>query len=511
MTETIQPRPGAIAGRVSAGDPRYDLLADRAPNRRFTARPASFQVATSTDQVIAAVRAAVAGGQRVAVRSGGHGFENVAGDPAVTLVLDLGEMNVIAYDPERDAVMVEPGVRLADLYRTLYYRWGVTLPAGDSATAGLGGQVAGGGYGSLSRRYGLAADHLHAVEVVVVDADGSVRAVVATNAPDDPNRDLWWAHTGGGGGNFGVVTRYWFRSPAAPGGDPGALLPRPPAVVRAQTVLFPRAGLDQAALRTLVGNFGRWHERHSSPDSPFVDLFAGLVLLGLGTADNDMGAVGFVHVDGDRPDADDLLRQFLGALTDGLGGLPVVLPTESLSWLAAKKALAEAQDAGTGRQKGKSSFLRSGYTTEQIDTLHRYLDSADQRNDTSLVAIQSYGGAINAVPADATASAQRDAVLQVLFMNFWSAADDDEANLTWIREFFQDVHRETGGVPVGPADAGSYINFADADLADPRWNTSGVPWSQVYYQGNYPRLQAVKAAWDPRGVFRHVLSIEPAR
>jgi FAD/FMN-containing dehydrogenase len=510
MTETIQPRVGSVADRVSADDPRYDLLAGRAPNQRFTARPTSFRVVTTTDQVIAAVRDSVANGQRVAVRSGGHCFENVAGNPDVEVVLDLGEMTAIAYDPARDAIMIEPGARLADVYRTLYLRWGVTIPAGDSATVGIGGQVMGGGYGSLCRQYGLSVDHLHAVEVVVVDADGSVRAVVATNAPDDPNRDLWWAHTGGGGGNFGVVTRYWFRSPTATGGDPGTLLPRPPSVVRAQTVLFPRAGLDQAALRTLVGNFGRWHEEHSAADSPFASLFAGLVLLGLGTADNDMGAVAFAHVDGDRPDADELLQQFIGALTEGLGTLPVLLPTESLSWLGAKKALAEAQDAGTGRQKGKSSFLRAGYTTDQIDTLYRYLNSTEQANDSSLVAIQSYGGAVNAVPTDATASAQRDSVMQVLFMNFWSSAEHDEINLTWIRKFFQEMHIETGGVPVGPADAGCYINFADADVADPAWNTSGVAWSEVYYQGNYPRLRAVKAAWDPCNVFRHALSIEPA-
>jgi aclacinomycin oxidase len=70
---------------------------------------------------------------------------------------------------------------------------------------------------------------------------------------------------------------------------------------------------------------------------------------------------------------------------------------------------------------------------------------------------------------------------------------------------------ETGGVPL-PGDRcdGAMINHPDVDLADPEWNTSGVPWSTLYYKDNYPRLQRIKARWDPRNVFHHALSIRPA-
>ncbi|MFD0392095.1 FAD-binding protein [Streptomyces nogalater] len=109
---------------------------------------------------------------------------------------------------------MEPGALLGEVYRRLFLGWGVTVPAGATAEVGIGGHVLGGGYGALSRRYGLSVDHLYAVEVVVVDERGRASTVVATREPGDPHRDLWWGHTGGGGGNFGVVTRYWFRSPA---------------------------------------------------------------------------------------------------------------------------------------------------------------------------------------------------------------------------------------------------------------------------------------------------------
>jgi aclacinomycin oxidase len=77
-----------------------------------------------------------------------------------------------------------------------------------------------------------------------------------------------------------------------------------------------------------------------------------------------------------------------------------------------------------------------------------------------------------------------------------------------VRAFYQELFADSGGVPVpGERYDGSFINHPDTDLADPQWNTSGVPWHTLYYQANYPRLQRIKARWDPRDVFRHPLSI----
>jgi hypothetical protein len=90
----------------------------------------------------------------------------------------------------------------------------------------MGGHVVGGAFGFLCRQLGLAADYLYAVEVVTVDEAGRASSVIAARETSDPNRELWWAHTGAGGGNFGIVTRYWFRSPDASGDDPARLLPR---------------------------------------------------------------------------------------------------------------------------------------------------------------------------------------------------------------------------------------------------------------------------------------------
>ena len=144
------------------------------------------------------------------------------------MIIDISPMKRVYYDAEKGAVAVEAGATVGETFRILFETWGVVIPLGEHPDIGMGGHVAGGAFGFLCRQLGLAADYLYGVEVVTVDEDGRPRSVVATRENSDPLRDLWWAHTGGGAGNFGVVTRYWFRSPDASGDDPAALLPRAP-------------------------------------------------------------------------------------------------------------------------------------------------------------------------------------------------------------------------------------------------------------------------------------------
>ncbi len=107
-------------------------------------------------------------------------------------------------------------------------------------------------------------------------------------------------------------------------------------------------------------------------------------------------------------------------------------------------------------------------------------------------------------------SAQRDSILTTSCAAGWMDPQDEPRNLAWVRAFYRDLFADTGGVPVpGGVCDGAMINHPDVDLADPEWNTSGVPWHTLYYKDNYPRLQRIKARWDPRNVFHHALSICP--
>lgn len=493
---------------IRPGDLRYDSLL-RGNNFRFAGRPDEIRVVGSTDQVVRAVSEAVRSGRRVAVRSGGHCFENFTADPAVRMLLDLAPMDAVGYDAGRRAFAVRPGATLGHVYATLFKGWGVTIPAGSCPEVGAGGHFAGGGYGALSRRYGSVVDHLYGVEVVVVDRDGTARAVVATREPDDPHRDLWWAHTGGGGGNFGVVTRYWLRSPGAAGTDPSRLLPASPQRMLQRVVLWSWEGMTEQALTGLLRNFGTWHERNSAPGSPYAGLYGILQ-----PSHRAGGTVLLVaQIDADLPGADGLVADFVSAMTAGVGLAPAFDVRQTMPWLHRMTwpGSGEPGDVATRRYKIKAGYLRRSFTEAQLAAVYRNLTNSTGGSSAGMLVV-GYGGQVGAVAPEATAIAQRDVVMKAVYHTIWGEEADDAANLAWIRGFYRDVYADTGGVPVpGEVNDGSYINYPDVDLADPAWNTSGVPAHRLYYKDNYPRLQRVKAKWDPRNVFRHALAIEPAR
>jgi aclacinomycin oxidase len=493
---------------VLPGDSRYDNLL-RGNNFRFAGQPDEIRVVGSTGQVVRAVSEAVRSGRRVAVRSGGHCFENFTADPAVRVLLDLSPMNAVGYDAGRRAFAVRPGATLGHVYRTLLTGWGVTIPGGSCPEVGAGGHFAGGGYGPLSRRYGSVVDHLHAVEVVVVDRDGTARAVVATRDPADPNHDLWWAHTGGGGGSFGVVTRYWLRSPGATGVDPIRLLPPAPRRMLQHVVFWAWDQLTEQSFTALLRNFGTWHERHSAPGSPQAAVY-GILQASHRSAGTVMLAV---QVDADVPDADALVAEFVAAVTAGSGLTPVFEDRRTLPWLHRMTwpGSGEPGDVVTRRYKIKAGYLRRSFTEAQVAAVHRNLTNPTGGPGSGMLLI-GYGGQVGAVAPGATAIAQRDVVMKAVYQAVWAEEADDAANLAWVRGLYRDVYSATGGVPVpGEVDDGSYVNYPDVDLADPAWNTSGVSAQRLYFKDNYPRLQRVKARWDPRDVFRHALSVQPPR
>jgi hypothetical protein len=158
--------------------------------------------------------------------------------------------------------------------------------------------------------------------------------------------------------------------------------------------------------------------------------------------------------------------------------------------------------------KVKDALLRKRFTDRQIGVAYDYLTRADHDVMGGMLGLATYGGRINTVASDATASAQRDSILDIACTTGWLEPQDEAKNLTWVRAFYRDLFAEGGGVPVpGGRCDGALINHPDIDFADPALNTSGVPWHALYYKENYPRLQQVKARWDPRNLFRHALSI----
>jgi aclacinomycin oxidase len=500
-------RPGSEpqldAVRVGPDDQRYHELVRRGINQRWIGSPDEVRIVRSTEQVVAAVRDAVRAGRRVAIRGGGHCFENFVDHPDVRMVVDMSGMRDVYYDEGRRAFAVEAGATLFEVYRALYLGWGVTIPGGWCPTVGAGGHVQGGGFGTLSRLHGLTVDHLYAVEVVVVDAGGRVRPVIATREEDDPNRELWWAHTGAGGGNFGVVTRYWFRSPGARGTDPARLLPRPPKTVLTFRVEWPWDDLDESAFTRLVKNHGAWVEGHSAAGSEHAALHTNLVLLPtlMGTSFM-IGQVSAVS------GADRIMNDHLDAVSAGTVRHAFTSLKREVPWLYAAQ-VGSGDGAGRAFGKMKSAYAKRCATDAQIATAYAHLTDPDPSRISGAVSFATYGGQVAALGPDERAYAHRDALFKVEYVTMWPDPSHEAVFEAGIRRFYRAMYADTGGVPVpGDVNDGAYVNYPDVDLRDPAWNTSGVPWHELYYKGNYPRLQQVKAQWDPGNVFRHALSVE---
>ncbi len=534
MTENISVEPVTVATTASTNTPHPSGMISVTPadqqyvdlisglNQRYVGAPESVRIVSTTKQVIAAVQEAIDKCKRLSVRSSGHCYEDFVFNSDVQMVLDMSEMYKIYYDPAHNAIAVESGATILRVYQTMYPQWGVVVPAGFCYSVAMGGHVSGGAWGPLCRLHGLVVDHLYAVEVVVVDASGQARAVVATRDERDPNRDLWWAHTGAGGGNFGVVTRFWFRSPGATGRDPCQLLPKPPAQLLVSAVSWPWSELSRKEFIRLARNYAEWHVANLAPDNPNRALISQMVL-----NHRSAGQIGLLAlVDASAANAERMLADYLlqindgitveqGALTTHMGDLPAMpqfATTRKLPWLRAIRLLGTTNSVlndPTLRAEYKSSYMRGNFPERQLEELYRHLTRDDITNPNVSVQMTSYGGQINAVDPSATASVHREAAFKMLWQVFWNDAANDDKYVNWARESYRDMYADTGGVPVPNAVTdGCYVNYPDVDLSDPRYNTSSVPWHDLYYKHNYTRLQRIKQKWDPRNIFRHRQSIE---
>lgn len=498
---------GTTTGVTELGpdDPGYRAIIDKQFNKRFRASPEHVRLADCTEQVVAALDDAVRAGRRLVVTSGGHCLEGFVSDPEVRVILDVSAMKRVYYDPDRRAVAIEAGATVGESFRALAEQWGVVVPLGEYPGIGMGGHVVGGAFGFLCRQLGLAADYLEAVEVVTVDDRGRACSVIASRDSSDANHDLWWAHTGGGGGNFGVVTRYWFRAPNATGNDPARLLPRAPESITTITAEWSWRDIDRSAFRRLLQNHGAWSERHSTPDGSHGSLWSLLEI--------HRQQFGTIYVRGSStagPNAEQELRDYLASLGDGIVAARVTELTR-MPWLDFAlnpfPALFAMPPGGVS-VKVKDAMLARRLSDRQIDVAHDYLTSTEYDVIGGVLGMATYGGRVNAIAPNATAAAQRRTIFDMACNTGWIDPADASKNLDWVRRFYGDLFADTGGVPL-PGDAydGCFINHPDVDVLDPTLNRSGVPWHTLYYQSNYSRLQQVKVRWDPRNVFHHALSI----
>ncbi|HVZ38222.1 MAG TPA: FAD-binding protein [Candidatus Kapabacteria bacterium] len=477
---------GAHVGRR---DPRYGTLV-QGFNQRFTGRPHYVELCGDTNAVLRSVQKALDAGRRITVRGGGHCYEDFVSGNVGGVIIDLSPLNRVYLDRARDLFCIEGGCTLWNVYTQLYKEHGVAIPAGSCYSVGAGGHIIGGGYGLLSRLHGLTVDWLHAVEVVVVN-EGR-RAEVITVGRDSTSRreqDLFWGHLGGGGGNFGIVTRYFFQAP-----------PAAPSIAHIASIAWNWDEIDQDQFTRLLTSYGTFFQKHSEAGTGYDGLFGLLHLTNK--------AAGQIVLTAQQVGKDEgPLRQLIDAMTlPGLDHVRQSVPVgfhhmvvqsrdvRTMPWLEATQTL-----NGSGpnqRGKYKSAYMKQPFPARQIDVIWQHL-TTKYPNTQALLQVDSYGAKINTVKPEATAVPQRSSILKLQYQTYWTRRRDDAVNLKWIREFYEAMYGPEGPMPDRVMD-GCYVNYPDTDL---------INWEYLYYKRGYARLQRVKKEWDPLNIFNHAQSI----
>jgi len=444
---------GELAARVGGPvltprSPGYDA-ARAVHNGIVDRKPAVIVRSRTAADVAAALEFARRSGLTVSVRGGGH---NVAGRAVAEggVMIDLAEMTDITVDPERRTATAQGGVRWGGLNDAAGAH-GLAVTGGLVSGTGIAGYTLGGGLGWLMAKYGLAADNLIGAELVT--AAGDVLTVDESSHPD-----LFWAIRGGGG-NFGVVTRFTYRLHRV-------------ATVTGGLIAHP---LDAAP------ELLRFYRDAIADASDDLSVFAGLVHAPDGSG-GKLAALVVCHL-GDEATAERELapfKEFGSPLMVQVGAMPYPMINTML-------------DAGFpdgGRNYWLSSFT-TGLTDQLVDTAVEAFRTAP--SPMSSILFEHFHGAVTRIDPTAIAVPHRAAGWNLLIPTVWPSPADDQANVDWTRRTFAALE------PSLRPDR--WLNY----LGDDQGNNA----IRDAYGPNYERLRAIKRRYDPGNVFHLNHNITP--
>lgn len=428
------------------GDAGYDT-ARKVWNGMIDKKPAIIAQCINSNDIIAAVKFAKENKLVVSVKGGGH---NVAGNAVCEggMMIDLSKMKAIQVDVVNKTVTAEPGVLLKE-FDEATLPLGLATTGGTVSDTGLAGLTLGGGLGWLMGKHGTTCDNLLSAEMVT--ANGELIKVDKNNYAD-----LFWAIRGGGG-NFGIVTRFEYQ-----------LHSFGPNVI-AGMILYP---MDQAKE---VLQFYRDYIR-TAPDE--LMSYAGFIV----TPDGLPVTFILPAWMGDLKDAEEHLaplRSFGTPLADLIAEIP---------YTQLQSILDDAAPTGIRR------YWKSGYFTELPDELLDIFIKhvAERPSPLSPVLFYHIRGVAAQIDPQATAFVHRHDQWDSDIISQWIEAADDEKNIAWTRAFWKEIEPMTKGV---------YVNHLDSD-DDARIKNA--------YGENYERLKFIKQKYDPENFFRFNNNIKPA-
>ena len=440
---------------VLPDDPNYNEVR-KIWNAMIDRRPAVIVQCAEADDVPHAISYARDSGLEISIRGGGH---NIAGSALCDngVMIDFSNMKNIKVDAQKMRAYVEPGATLGDFDKAVQAH-GLATPVGINSTTGIAGLTLGGGFGWLTRKYGMTIDNLVSAEMVMADG----RKIQVS---EDENTDLFWALRGGGG-NFGVVTQFEF-----------ALYPVGPEIL-AGLLVFP---IDQAKqvlekYREFVNSapeeLNVWVVLRKAPPLPFLPV----------NVHGKEVIVLAIFYAGDIAEGEKLinsLRSFGDAYGEHIGAQPYA------QWQQAFDPLLTP---------GARNYWKSHNFTELSDgALDSIIEFAGKLPSPQCeIFVGLIEGAANRVSSDAMAYGHRDAKFVLNVHGRWDEAAQDETCIAWARAFFE------ASMPY--ASAGAYVNFMTGDESDR---------VAAAYGANYARLKQIKKKYDPENIFHNNQNIKP--
>jgi FAD/FMN-containing dehydrogenase len=441
-----------VKGRlITPDDPAYDE-ARMIFYGGFDRRPQAIVQAADATDVSRVLTLARDTGLELAVRSGGH---SPAGHCVLDdgIVLDLSAMHALDLDAETRTAWTEPGLTAGE-YTTAAAAHDLATGFGDTGSVGIGGITLAGGVGYLVRKHGLTVDDLLAAEVVT--ADGQLLRADAENHPD-----LFWALRGGGG-NFGVATRFQFRlHPMAQVVGGMLLLPASAETVAGFIALAEAAPEELSTIANVM----------PAPPLPFIpaEHHGKLIILGLMVYAGDVEA-------GQRAVAP--FRALATPLADMVRPMayPEIYPPEDPSYHPAAVA---------------HTLFLDQVDHQVAETIVGYLQASDA--SLRVAQLRVLGGAMARVPVEATAFAHRRSAIMVNVASFYEGQADKPVRQAWVDDFAAALRQK---------DDGAYVGFlTDEDPARIHEAYPGSTWD---------RLVQVKARYDPTNLFHHNHNIPTA-
>jgi FAD/FMN-containing dehydrogenase len=457
MGDALTRLAGQLRGELlQPNDHGYDD-ARRGYNSLHDHRPAVIVRPVDGDDIARALQFASSAGLEIAVRSGGHSLAGYGATDGGVLI-DLSAMHAIHIDPAARVAWVEAGATAGQLTATTAAH-GLVVPFGDSPTVGVGGITLGGGIGWLSRKLGLTIDSLDGVEIVT--ADGQI-----ITADERTRPDLFWA-VRGGGGNFGVVTRFRYRLHPIGTVLGGALfLPATHEVIRG-VIDLADAAPDELTTISLITRLPPLSivppEAHGQLAVLITPVWCGELQAGERVVDT------------------------FRALAPPIADLLHPRPYPSMYEL-----IPEAPQWVTNIT---DSFAADELDDQAIGSILQQLEEANLPSTQALTAVELrvLGGAISRIPNDATAFAHRQRKLLCSVVAAGFAQADTDRHRRWVRSLSDAIWHLAKG---------AYLNFLDA-ADEPRLH-------ETYPDSTYRRLVEVKRHYDPTNLLHRNLNIRPA-